>query len=258
MKSGSTANYAPTHSGRIVLVLGGGCIVTYRGRNQRRHVSPLPMMLALTFSTGVADAVGYLGLDKVFTANMTGNVVILGMAFVGASDLAGLGAGIGLVGFVLGAAAGGRVLRRSVAGWSGRVSVLLAVVAVVLVGLCVSLLFGDASTSRPFAYVVTGVLAAAMGLQASVARHLAVKDITTVVVTSTLTGLASDSRLAGGSGQRWPRRSGAVALILSGAAVGALLVHVGLGLGVAACAIITAAATVSGHIWCRAAPGQAT
>jgi hypothetical protein len=37
-------------------------------------------MLALTFTTGIVDAVGYLGLDRVFTANMTGNVVILGMA----------------------------------------------------------------------------------------------------------------------------------------------------------------------------------
>ena len=40
----------------------------------------LVLMLALTFATGVIDAVGYLGLDRVFTGNMTGNVVILGMA----------------------------------------------------------------------------------------------------------------------------------------------------------------------------------
>ena len=43
----------------------------------QRVVSPLPLMLALTFSTGIVDAVGYLGLDRVFTGNMTGNVVIL-------------------------------------------------------------------------------------------------------------------------------------------------------------------------------------
>ena len=54
----------------------------------RRH---LVLMLALTFTTGIVDAVGYLGLDRVFTANMTGNVVILGMAVVGAEDLPVLG-----------------------------------------------------------------------------------------------------------------------------------------------------------------------
>ena len=31
-------------------------------------------LLALTFSTGVIDAVSYLGLGRVFTANMTGNI----------------------------------------------------------------------------------------------------------------------------------------------------------------------------------------
>jgi uncharacterized membrane protein YoaK (UPF0700 family) len=30
-------------------------------------------MLALTFSTGIGDAVGYLSLDRVFTGNMTGS-----------------------------------------------------------------------------------------------------------------------------------------------------------------------------------------
>ncbi|MDX6641084.1 MAG: hypothetical protein QOF12_2095, partial [Solirubrobacteraceae bacterium] len=31
-------------------------------------------LLVLTFSTGLVDAVSYLGLGRVFTANMTGNV----------------------------------------------------------------------------------------------------------------------------------------------------------------------------------------
>ncbi|MEC5150133.1 DUF1275 family protein [Cryobacterium sp. GrIS_2_6] len=51
----------------------------------------LGLMLALAFSTGLADAVGHLGLDKVFTGNMAGNGVILGMALAGASNLSVLG-----------------------------------------------------------------------------------------------------------------------------------------------------------------------
>ena len=39
----------------------------------------LPLMIVLTFVTGVVDSVGYLGLDRVFVGNMTGNIVILGM-----------------------------------------------------------------------------------------------------------------------------------------------------------------------------------
>jgi uncharacterized membrane protein YoaK (UPF0700 family) len=78
----------------------------------------LAMMLALTFSTGVVDAVGYLGLDRVFTGNMTGNVVILGMAIVGADDLPVLGPVLALAGFLSGAALGGRVLRAAGPGWT--------------------------------------------------------------------------------------------------------------------------------------------
>ena len=36
------------------------------------------LLLALTLVTGLVDAVSYLALGRVFTANMTGNVVFLG------------------------------------------------------------------------------------------------------------------------------------------------------------------------------------
>src|SRR5437868_15296221 len=44
-------------------------------------------LLALTFTTGLVDAVSYLGLGRVFTANMTGNVVLLGFGVAGAGGL---------------------------------------------------------------------------------------------------------------------------------------------------------------------------
>jgi hypothetical protein len=48
-------------------------------------------MIALTVVTGVVDAVGFRGLDRVFTGNMTGNIVILGMGVAGADELPVLG-----------------------------------------------------------------------------------------------------------------------------------------------------------------------
>ena len=45
------------------------------------------VLLALTASTGLIDAVSYLALGHVFTANMTGNVVFLGFAVAGAPGL---------------------------------------------------------------------------------------------------------------------------------------------------------------------------
>ena len=44
-------------------------------------------LLVLTFSTGLVDAVSYLGLGRVFTANMTGNIVLLGFGIAGGGGL---------------------------------------------------------------------------------------------------------------------------------------------------------------------------
>ena len=205
------------------------------------------LMLALTFSTGVVDAVGYLGLDRVFTGNMTGNVVILGMALVGGDDLPVVGPLVALAGFFLGAVIGGRALIGGSGAWNRRTTGVFAAIAVVLLGVCVVLLV-DERPPRPLALAVTGLIGCAMGLQAAAARRIGVKDVTTVVVTSTITGLAADSRLAGGPGhQDWRRRTGAVVLILLGAAFGALLLQWHLAAAVALSAGVTLVVTVLGH-----------
>jgi uncharacterized membrane protein YoaK (UPF0700 family) len=199
----------------------------------------LILMLVLTFSTGVIDAVGYLGLDRVFTGNMTGNVVILGMALLGADKLPVLGPSIALAGFMFGAAIAGRILKPVAAGWSRRTTGLLTTVGVTMTAVAGVLFAHTPRADDPITVTITGVLAAAMGIQAATARHLAVKDVTTVVVTSTLTGLAADSRLGAGTGAHAGRRLAAVVLILSGAAVGAGLLHVHLGFGILLTSLLT-------------------
>jgi len=80
-----------------------------------------------------------------------------------------------------------------------------------------------------------------MGGRNAVVRHLAVRDVTTTVLTQTLTGLAADSSLAGGSNPRSGRRSAAVAAMLIGAVVGAALyLHEGAGLPLLLAAVATA------------------
>ncbi|CAN5247521.1 YoaK family protein [soil metagenome] len=215
----------------------------------RRHPDALHLglMLALTFSTGIVDAVGYLGLDRVFTGNMTGNVVILGMALTGADGLPIIGPIIALVLFMTGAAIAGRTLRPVAAGWSGRSTILFTLVGVVLLAAAVPM-FVVAEPAEPLKFVVTGCLGLAMGMQAGAARHIGVKDVTTVVVTSTIVGLAFDSRIAGGKGQPWFRRAGAIVLIGAGAAVGALLLRIHIGAGMATAAAITLVAALLGHL----------
>ena len=210
----------------------------------------LALMLILTFSTGIVDAVGYLGLDRVFTGNMTGNVVILGMGLMGADGLPVLGPVVALGGFMAGAAVAGRALRGR-AGWSSRSTALLGVVGGVMAALALTVLLVP-ELPHVLAVSVTCVLGAVMGLQAAVARVIAVKDVTTVVVTSTITGLAADSVLGsgaaraagGGSGRRFL----AVVLILAGAGAGALLLRIDLAAGLAASAVVTLTVAAVGAV----------
>ena len=206
------------------------------------------LMLILTFSTGVIDAVGYLGLDRVFTGNMTGNVVLLGMAFAGGADLPILRPALALVFFMVGAALAGRVLRKGPEGWSGRTSSKFLTVTVGLTALAVFVALVDVTAEESLGSITTSVLATVMGVQAATAKRLKVAEITTVVVTSTITGLASDSRLAGGKSPFWARRASAIALIMAGAVVGALTLRVDLWLGIAVSALLSGVVTLLGHL----------
>lgn len=186
---------------------------------------PLPSLLVLlTVVTGVVDAVSYVAIGHVFVANMTGNVVFLGFALAGASGLSAPVSLAALGAFLLGALAGGRIAVRAGAhrgrhlGTAGAIalaSVLIAVLLAAIVGQPVS---GGAR------YALTVPLAIAMGIQNATARRLAVPDLTTTVLTLTLTGVAADSGLAGGAGGHPARRLIAVAAMFIGALIGALLV----------------------------------
>jgi uncharacterized membrane protein YoaK (UPF0700 family) len=72
-------------------------------------------------------------------------------------------------------------------------------------------------------YALIVLMASAMGVRNATVRHIAVPDLTTTVLTMTLTGFAAESRLAGGSGKGSARRLAAVIAMLAGAIAGALL-----------------------------------
>lgn len=224
----------------------------HRLANYSEEQIHLGLMLALTFPTGVIDAVGYVGLDRVFTGNLTGNVVILGMGLAGADDLPIVGPAVALVGFMAGAALGGRVLKPVKDGWTTRSTALFATVGALMSGIAITLFLVGNEPHRPVELIVTALLAISMGIQASTARHLAVKDITTVVVTSLITGLAADSRLGGSLGQPWVRRIAALVLICAGATGGALAISLHLGAGVALSVTIVVIVPLVGHLAARA------
>jgi uncharacterized membrane protein YoaK (UPF0700 family) len=180
-------------------------------------------LLVLTFTTGLIDAVSYLALGRVFTANMTGNVVLLGFGIAGSGGLPVIAPIISLAGFVLGSVAGGAIVKRTSDRHPALVARALGIEASLI---AVAAVLTAATTIRPgnaAADVVVVLLAGAMGVRNAAVRRIGVPDMTTTVLTMTLTGLSADSRAAGGSGAGSIRRLTAVLAMLAGALIGALL-----------------------------------
>lgn len=216
-----------------------------------------PVLLVLTAVTGVVDAVSYLGLGRVFTANMTGNVVLLGFAAAGTQGLSVSRSLTALLAFLAGATIGGRAARRmSVFPWYrwtgvafGAEAVLLFVASAIVIGQDSPLAESSAKL-----YAVIVLTAIAMGLRNATARKLAMPDLTTTVLTLAITGLAADSRLAGGNNSGFGRRSAAVVLMLAGAAVGAWLVGYSLALALALCGIVSGSCALAASLAPALAP----
>ncbi|MFI6561084.1 YoaK family protein [Streptomyces sp. NPDC050534] len=197
---------------------------------EARGLRLVAVLLGLTVVSGLIDAVSYLGLGHVFTANMTGNVVVLGFAAAGAPGFSVPHTATSLVCFLLGAVAGGRVGRWRGEGSRRTWARLVLAAEAVLVGASAAVAFA-APHATASVYALIALTAFAMGLRNATVRKLGVADLTTTVLTMTLTGLAADSRAGGGSGGRSPRRSASVVAMAAGAGLGAWLVlHHGLGI----------------------------
>jgi uncharacterized membrane protein YoaK (UPF0700 family) len=200
-------------------------------------------LIVLTFTTGVIDAASYLGLGHVFTANMTGNIVLLGFGIAGGSGLPVLAPIVSLAAFLAGAALGGRMGIALPARALHLSRSMLIEIGVVLFAALLSLAF-DITPDRFSGDVVIALLAFGMGVRNATVKRLKVADLTTTVLTMTLTGLAADSPLAGGDGAGTSRRTAAVVSMLIGAIAGALLLKVDLTLVLVAAAALALATWV--------------
>jgi len=191
-------------------VSSGGRVARWLFPEGHRYARFVPLLLVLTFVSGLVDAVSFLGLGRVFVANMTGNVVFLGFALSGVAQLSALASAVALAGFVAGAVAGGAWRRQSE---PGELFAVLIGFQLLLVALALG-----AQTAGWGRYAVLVPLACGMGLQNAVVHRLGVPDLTTTVMTRTLTGLAVDR-----PGPAGLRRAVSVVMLAAGALAGGLL-----------------------------------
>jgi len=217
--------------------------------------SPLPwLLLLLSVTTGLVDAISVLGLGKVFTANMTGNIVFLGFAASGAPGFKVAPYVFAIASFMVGALIAGRVGRHHAGLPLRRWLLTAASVEAILLWIAAGVATGfDGVTQAPDSsvYIIITLTGLAMGFRNATIRQLKVPDLTTTVLTLTITGLAADSSAAGGANPNWARRIGSVAAIFLGAAIGAYLVIHG---GLVAPLILAGGLIFAGTIACMLHP----
>jgi uncharacterized membrane protein YoaK (UPF0700 family) len=185
-------------------------------------------LLGVTMVTGLVDAVSFLSLGRVFTANMTGNVVILAFATARVPGLSIARSLTALLSFLVGAIFGGRIMARADADSQiplAAQAFALEAVFLLAASFCSIGYSSDslANSFQPFALIA--LTAVAMGTRNAAVRKLAIPDLTTTVLTLTITGIGADSSFANGNNPRLARRVEAVVAMFFGAALGAVVLH---------------------------------
>jgi uncharacterized membrane protein YoaK (UPF0700 family) len=219
------------------------------------HGPVAPLLVSLTFLTGLVDAFSYLVLGHVFVANMTGNVLFLAFALAGAHGLSAGASLVALAAFVAGAAVGGKI-HSLMEYHRARLLAVSSFVQAALMTVAFALALGrHGELGGGLRYGVIVVLAVAMGVQNAASRKLAVPDLTTTVLTLTFTGIGADSTLVGGSGSRSTRRMVSVVTMFVGALVGAIFVlHVAIYLPLLVALLVAASVGVASRALGRANP----
>ncbi|MFC5451314.1 YoaK family protein [Paenibacillus aestuarii] len=154
-----------------------------------RHV----IILALCLTSGIVDVVGYLSLGHVFTSNMTGNIVLMGLAIGHAEGFAILRSLIALVGFIMGTGFAAVIIGRTTdtSFWPKSVTAALTVEGGFLLLFAIMTL-SDSSPSETMIYLLITLLSLAMGMQTTAARRLGVAAISTTVLTNNLANVIED------------------------------------------------------------------
>jgi uncharacterized membrane protein YoaK (UPF0700 family) len=151
------------------------------------------MLLLLSLAAASLDAISYLGLGRVFTAMMTGNTVLLGLALAQGEVLAALRSILALIGFAIGVFVGAIIVERESepAEWPAAVTAALAFETMILMIVAASFtLFGNTREGMVYSLIILSAFA--MGVQSAAVRRLGVPGIATTYITGTLTSLMVD------------------------------------------------------------------
>jgi len=146
----------------------------------------------LAAAAGTLDVLGFLRLGPVLMSAMTGNGALLGLAIGRHQLAAALHSGAAFGGFVVGVAGGGLLLHDARDGWSPRVTVVVAIEAMLLGAFALLWLTSD-PRSETVIYTLILLASGGMGLQSAAVRQLRIPGVTTTFFTGTLTSIVTSA-----------------------------------------------------------------
>jgi len=197
----------------------------------------------LTFASGASDVASFTRLGNVFTSVMTGNMAVFGLSLARGSLSLALHTLLAVCGYVLGVAAGTRLLwfrakpgTRDRAsgdaergddgrgdGWPPHLRLALAAEFALYLGVLIGWEATGAQPSGVPQYVLLALAAGAMGIQSAAVNQMGLGNVSTTYLTGTLTGLVSAIARRDGNPVGWRRQSVLLGL-LAGATLAGLCV----------------------------------
>jgi uncharacterized membrane protein YoaK (UPF0700 family) len=220
------------------------------------HDGPLAgMLIVLTAASGLIDATTLLRLGHVFGAAMTGNLLFIGVALAGAPGFVATNSLTALGAFVLGSFVARVVVDRSP---SERGRLLRNAAGIQLASLTISTTIVAVAGNTPgpaVRYPVLALISAAMGMQLACVREIGVQEITTTVLTTTLSTFIVDLRPSNWRATPGQLRVLAILVEVAGALVGALFIlNVATWTSLCLAAVIVASVVAFAHVGSRNKP----
>jgi uncharacterized membrane protein YoaK (UPF0700 family) len=202
-------------------------------------------LLVLTFVTGIVDAVSFLALGHVFAAMQTGNVIFLGLGIGGAAGAAIAAPLVGLVAYLVGSAAIAAGLRPGTASEPAALTLAMLVEVGLLGAAALGAALSDPVAGEAPAYALIALLSGTMGMRNTIVRRLGDPNLTTTVLTLTVSGLLSHSPFGIASEDELGTRAAAVVAIVAGAVLGTLLLRQSAAMAIAAAALVVLLAALA-------------
>ncbi len=147
------------------------------------------MLMLLAGVAGSTDILSYYRLGHVFTANMTGNLILLGIS-IGQGELStSLYRLTSFAGFILGVFIGSLIVVNRKREWSYYITIAMTIESVLIGTLAILWLVHSGPLTNSLLYIGILLSAISMGIQSAAIWHLDIPGVVTTFITGNITSI---------------------------------------------------------------------